>query len=84
MENQAQAMLSTPRRESWNRASSSARNHRCGQNMFGRYVPDCRWRDGRETWRCSIRQLTASCGNYRGKAELALPFFRFALVPIGD
>src|SRR5262245_11701488 len=22
--------------------------------MFGRSVPDCRWRDGCETWQCSI------------------------------
>jgi len=31
--------------------------------MYGRSVPDCRWRDGRETWQCSIWQSTASCGS---------------------
>jgi Phage integrase family len=35
---------------------------RCGQNMFGRSVPDCRWAAARAIWRCSISQSTASCG----------------------
>ena len=30
--------------------------------MFRRSVPDCRWRDGHETWQCSISPSTASCG----------------------
>ena len=30
--------------------------------MYGRSVPDCRRRDGRETWQCSIWQSTASFG----------------------
>jgi integrase len=62
MEMQAQAMPSTPRREPWNKGKLIGQKPPLRPNMYGRSVPDCRWRDRRETWQCSIWQSTASCG----------------------
>ena len=62
MEIQAQVVSSTPRREPWNKGKLIGQKPRCGQNMFGRSVPDCRWTGGRAIWRCSISQSTANCG----------------------
>ena len=61
MEIQAQTMASMLRREPWNKGKLIGQKPPLRpKHMFGRSVPDCRWRDGRETWQCSIWQSTAS------------------------